>query len=210
MSGFRFYLITDSRNTRHQPHVLLPKLVDRGLQALQVREKSLTPTSLADYAGRLVDVLGEARGAVSLFLNDRADLAVALGFDGVHLRQESLGLERQSPLLRKILRWGVSAHSLAEARAAEEAGAEFITFGPVYTTQSKATYGEPVGLEALMEAATAVRIPLYALGGVTPDRAQECLAAGAHGVATIGAIWNAENPAKELDRFAEALGGFNR
>ncbi len=207
MTGFRFYLITDSRHTRHRPEAHLPALVERGLRGLQVREKSLPPAGLAGYAERLLAALGERRGEVSLFLNDRADLALALGFDGVQLRQESLALERQAPVLRGALRWGVSAHSLAEARAAEAAGAEFATFGPVYATPSKAPYGEPVGLAALEEAARAVELPLYALGGVTPERAGECLAAGAHGVAAIGAVWNAEHPADALERFAEVLGG---
>jgi thiamine-phosphate diphosphorylase len=207
MPLFRFYAITDDAGARRPAAELLPALAAAGLRAVQVREKALAPRALAAHAARLLAALGPARRGVQVFLNDRADLALSLGLDGVHLRGESLALERQAPALRRALLWGVSTHSLAAVRAAEAAGADFVTFGPVYATPSKAAYGEPLGLPALERAARATRVPILALGGVTPARARECLAAGAHGVAAISALWNAPEPVQALLAFREALGG---
>ena len=207
MLPFRFYLITDRRNGRHDPVEWLPRLAERGLRALQVREKDLPPAELAGFCRRLQAALSDSRRGLRLFLNDRADLALALGFAGVHLREESLPLSEQPAPLRNALQFGVSAHSVDGVRAAAAAGAAFATFGPVYETPSKAAYGDPVGLEGLEAAARAAPLPLLALGGVTPERVPECLAAGAAGVAAISAIWNADDPLAALERFREALGG---
>jgi thiamine-phosphate pyrophosphorylase len=203
---FRFYLITDHANARHKPPDALPALARAGLRALQVREKTLSPLAQADYAVRLETALGTWREDLWLFLNDRADLALSLGLDGVHLRNDSLPLERHADVLRHALLFGVSTHSLAGVRAAEAAGADFVTFGPIYDTPSKAAYGEPVGLRALEGVARATRVPIFALGGVTPERTRECLDAGAYGVSAISAIWNAPRPVEALQAFRAALG----
>lgn len=207
MLPFRFYLITDRLNTLGDPLVLLPHLAAAGLRAVQVREKDLAPAELHAYCHELQKVLGEAGAGLRLFLNDRAGLALSLGFAGVQLREESLALADHAPALRTALSFGVSTHSVDGVRAAEEAGADFATFGPVYDTASKAAYGAPVGLKALQQAAAESDLPLLALGGVTPQRARECLEAGAHGVAAISALWDAEHPLAALAAFADALGG---
>jgi thiamine-phosphate pyrophosphorylase len=206
MMPFRFYLITDRRTAAHDARAWLPRLAGAGLRALQVREKDLAPADCFRYGRELRDALGEAFPQFALYLNDRADLALSLGFAGVHLREDSLPLAQQPPLLRERLRFAVSTHSIAGVLAAEAAGAQFATFGPVYETASKAAYGAPVGLKALEQAAARTRLPLFALGGVTPARTRECLNAGAHGVAAISAIWNAADPLAALHEFAAALG----
>ncbi len=153
------------------------------------------------------ELLSEAAAPLRLYLNDRADLALSLGFAGVQLREDSLPLAGHAPALRAALSFGVSTHSVEGVLAAAEAGADFATFGPVYATGSKAAYGEPVGLDALERAAAASTLPLLALGGVTPERTRECLHAGAHGVGAISAVWDAPQPLEALAAFADALGG---
>ncbi len=207
MLPFRFYPITGRLQGRHDPVEWLPRLAGAGLRALQVREKDMPPSGLYGYCRVLQERLGEGGAAFSLFLNDRADLALSLGFAGVHLREESLPLAAHAPALRAGLSFGVSTHSLEGVRAAQAAGADFATFGPVYATGSKGDYGEPVGLGQLERAAAATGLPLLALGGVTPERAGECIAAGAHGVAAISALWDAPEPLAALAAFGEALGG---
>jgi thiamine-phosphate pyrophosphorylase len=211
---FRFYLITDRLHTRGQPGDWLPKLAQAGLRAVQVREKDLAPAALYSLAAQWRDaVAAQACGAqatgvaLEFYLNDNADLALSLGFAGVHLREDSLPLARHEPLLRQRLRFGVSCHSLEAVLAAEQAGAAFATFGPVYETASKAAYGAPVGLGPLERAAARAALPLLALGGVTPERVGACLAAGAWGVAAISAVWDADDPVAALGKFGAALGG---
>ena len=209
MLPFRFYLITDTQGSRQDGTTtiaLLPRLAQAGLRALQIREKHLSPRALADFSAKLQAALG-SRGLPALYLNDRADLALSLGLAGVHLREESLPLVRHAPELRRALRFGVSTHHPEGVRAAEAAGADFATFGPVFPTASKAAYGDPVGLKALEDAARQTRLPLLALGGITPERVADCLAAGAWGVAAIGAVWNAADPVAALRAFERALGG---
>jgi thiamine-phosphate pyrophosphorylase len=206
---FRFYLITDRLHTRGQPGDWLPKLAQAGLRAVQVREKDAAPAALCALVAEWRDAVAAQAPASSLefYLNDRADLALSLGFAGVHLREDSLPLERHAPLLRERLRFGVSCHSAEGVRSAAQAGAAFATFGPVFETASKAAYGAPVGLKGLEHAARASTLPLLALGGVTPERASACLAAGAWGVAAISAVWDADDPVAALGRFGAALGG---
>jgi thiamine-phosphate pyrophosphorylase len=105
----------------------------------------------------------------------------------------------------KRLLVGASTHSLEEARAAEEAGADWVIFGPVYDTPSKRRYGAPQGLVALERVTQAVGVPVIAIGGVTPERVAEVCAAGARGVAVISAILAAEAPAGATRRFLDAL-----
>ena len=207
MESFRFYLISDRHQSRREPMELLPELGRAGLRALQVREKDMAPGELGDYCQSVRAALAMGGGDAKIFLNDRADIALGLGLAGVHLRESSLPLAQQAPILREALLWGVSTHDLAGVQTAQAAGADFVTFGPVFETASKAALGDPVGLENLARVAGSVRIPVLALGGITPERCGPCLEAGASGVAAIGAVWCAPDPVAALMEFKAALGG---
>lgn len=207
MLSFRFYLISDRLHGLHDPVALLPELIDAGLRAMQVREKDLSPAELDDFCRNLLAAVARnGHGAPRFFLNDRADIALSLGFAGVHLRQDSLPLYRQAPWLRNALMWGVSTHTLEGVLGAEAAEADFVTFGPVFPTPSHPE-AEGVGLDGLAEVAAHTHLPVFALGGVTPERVPACLEAGAHGVAAISPIWRAEDPLAVLAAYREALGG---
>ena len=202
---FKLYLITDRHKTFGRPLVAaLEAAAHAGVKVMQLREKDLTPREL--YA-----LATEARGAIApygsrLLINDRADIACAAKLAGVHLTTTSLSPASARCCLPEDALVGVSTHSLVEARFAQEFGADFITFGPVYHTASKAAFGEPKGLDALREICDAVSIPVFALGGVTPDRARACLDAGAHGVAGIGALLDVPSIEDAVAAFADALG----
>jgi thiamine-phosphate pyrophosphorylase len=158
--------------------------VAAGINLIQIREKRLTARVLFELVERTSDL---TRGtSTHLLVNDRADVAVGAGADGVHLTTHSLDAAMIRKTFGKEVLIGTSTHSLAAARFAQEQGADFIVFGPVFETQSKKSFGPPVGLEKLADVARELRgFPVLALGGISVANAQDCFAAGAQGVAGI-------------------------
>lgn len=151
-----------------------------GVPLLQVREKQLSTRGLLDYCRELR--AATAGTGARILLNERWDVALAAGLDGVHLPAHAVTAERVRGQVPAGFLIAVSCHHVAEVEAAR--GADFVVFGPVFATPSKLAYGPPLGLDALREAARCP-IPVLALGGVTADNAAECLAAGVAGVAGI-------------------------
>lgn len=197
---FSLYLITDRRQTQGRPlNEVIEAALQGGVTAVQLREKDLTPRELLDLAGQLRRLTH--RYGARLLVNDRLDIALAVDADGVHLGEAAIDPATARRLLGPERLIGVSCHSVAGALAAQEGGADFITFGPVFPTPSKARYGEPVGVKPLAEAAQRIAIPLFALGGIGRDAVSQLLASGATGIAMISAIIAADNPRAE----AEAL-----
>lgn len=190
---FRVCLITDRRVARGGDVVrAVEEALDGGIRAVQLREKDLGGLALF----RLAEALraATARAGARLLVNDRADVALAVGADGVHLGRASIPPQAARRLLGPGAIIGCSTHGLEELREAEQGGADFVTFGPVYATPSKAAYGPPVGTAALARACRAARIPVFALGGVNAANAPEVLSAGAYGIALISAVIGAADP----------------
>jgi len=190
---FDLYLVTD-RNQTHGRDLLwvLESALDGGVEAIQLREKDLGGGelfSLAEAARKLTQ-----RYHARLLINDRIDLALAVDADGVQLGKASLPIETARSLLgpRKLL--GASSHSLEEAQEAERNGADFILFGPVYFTPSKAPYGSPQGLAALKKVVEKISLPIYAIGGIKPENIADARCAGVRGVALISAVMSAAEP----------------
>jgi thiamine-phosphate pyrophosphorylase len=138
-----------------------------------------------------------ARYNAGLFINDRVDIALAVDADGVQLGIHSIPIDQARKLLGEKMLIGVSCHSRESAIASQEKGADFITYGPVFQTPSKAAYGPPVGIDSLREVTSRLRIPVFALGGITSRNTRQALDASAHGIALISAVIAAENPAEE-------------
>jgi thiamine-phosphate pyrophosphorylase len=160
--------------------------------ALQIRAKGAPASGLRDLA-RAVAPLARAAGAL-LVVNDRLDVALAVGADLVHLGQEDLPLREARRLAGGRIGIGVSTHDLAQAEAAAGGGADYIGYGPVFETSTKSTPEATVGLAQLAEVAAAVRIPVVAIGGITLDRVAAVAAAGAAAAAVIAAIDAAPDP----------------
>jgi len=202
--GFSLYLITDRAAAPRPPADVVEECLAAGLRAVQLREKDLETRDLL----ALADTLREAtqRHGARLIVNDRADVALAAGADGVQRTHASLPVSALRGLAPAGFLVGASVHSEAEARDAAAQGADFIVFGPVYDTASKRRYGPPQGLAALEAVTRAVDRPVLAVGGLTPERVPEVLAAGAAGVAVIGAIYAAARPAEATKAFLDALG----
>lgn len=203
---FRCYLITNRAQTGGRPLVAaVLAAAQAGVRAVQIREKDLSPRQQYALAGEVRDAVRPL--GTRVLVNERADLACAADLDGVHLTSAGLTPAAARGCLRAGALIGVSTHTLVEARFAEASGADFLTFGPVFATPSKAAYGDPRGLAALREVCAAVTIPVFALGGITPARVAACLDAGAHGVAAISALLDVPDIAAAVDAFAAALGG---
>ena len=174
-----------------------------GLQAVQLREKDLNGSQLFELATDLRKIT-RACGAKFL-INDRFDIALAVGADGVHLGRASMPVTVARRILGPDQIIGYSAHDAAEAQQAERDGADFVTFGPVYATPSKAVYGEPLGLVRLAEVAACLNIPVFALGGVKKASTAEVLSVGARGIAVISAIIAAQNPVEETESLLRVI-----
>ena len=204
MIDFSLYLITDRMQTagRALPAVVADALRG-GLRAVQLREKDLAAAQLFEIAVELRQLTREY--GAKLLVNDRVDVALAAGADGVHLGKGGLPVREARRILGSERLIGYSAHSADEALQAQRDGADFVTLGPVYHTPSKAQYGEPLGLSALSEAVRVVAIPVFALGGVKHSSVAEVLSAGAHGVALISAIMAAPNPTVETETLLRTI-----
>ncbi|NJD55434.1 MAG: thiamine phosphate synthase [Nitrospirae bacterium] len=188
---FRLYLITDRKLFSSSEEMLkaIESALEGGVRAVQLREKDLTSRELLAMA---YEVRKQTkRYGAKLFINDRIDIALAVDADGVHLGGNSMPAGAARKASGGTLMIGVSAHSVQEARNAQENGTDFITLGPVYETASKMQYGEPIGTQVLKEATRDVSVPVYAIGGIRTDRIAEVLQQGAYGVALISAILRA-------------------
>jgi thiamine-phosphate pyrophosphorylase len=197
---FSLYLITDRHQTAGRPLAAsVGEALRAGVRAVQLREKDLPTRPLLDLARELRG-LTRKYGA-RLLINDRIDIALAVGADGVHLRADSLPVATARRLLGAHGVIGLSAHTVQEALAGEAAGADFALLGPVYDTPSKRIYGPPIGVGPLEEAVRRCRIPIFAIGGVTAERVGELRRAGTFGVAVISSVLSAavvETAAREL------------
>jgi thiamine-phosphate pyrophosphorylase len=165
-----------------------------GARFLQFREKEMTTRELVETATVMLQLAREF--GAWLVVNDRVDVALAIGADGVHVGESDLPVAEARRILRAEAIIGASAATVESARRAEAEGADYLGVGPIYPTGSKADAGEAIGLGPLAALRAAVSLPLLAIGGITADNAPEVIRAGAHGVAVISAVSDAEDMAR--------------
>jgi thiamine-phosphate pyrophosphorylase len=180
----------------------LEQALEGGVTAVQLREKDLETKKLFDLAEKARELC--ARYHAAFFINDRIDIARAVDADGVQLARMSLPIETARELLGPDRMIGVSTHSLEEARDAEHRGADFVLFGPVFFTPSKAVFGLPQGLLSLKKIVENIVLPVYAIGGIKPQNVREVMDAGSRGVSLISAVMAAVDP-KEAARMMQKL-----
>jgi thiamine-phosphate pyrophosphorylase len=213
---FRLYLITDRRLAPNGDVAAIcertlaaaDEIGMRGAVAIQLREKDLDARPLLEMARALRHVCD--RHGAKLLVNERIDVALAANADGVHLPFDSVGANQARKLLGATRLIGCSTHSPPDVAGAAHEGADFVVFGPVFDPISKGSYGPAWGPTGLAAACRAASIPVFALGGVTPERVGEIYAACDEsarpaGVAAIGSIFQAADPGEVTKSMLRAI-----
>jgi thiamine-phosphate pyrophosphorylase len=196
------YLVTDERVGREARRAVVEQALAAGVRVVQLRDKHALGRALLEEA-RALGALCRAYGAL-LIVNDRADVAVAAEADGVHVGQEDLPLAAARQIVGPDRLVGVSASTVEEAVEAERGGADYVGFGAMFPTPTKAD-AEYAGPQLLAEARRRVRIPLVAIGGITLANLPEVLAAGPDLVAVVSAVFGADDPAGAVRALLAAL-----
>jgi thiamine-phosphate pyrophosphorylase len=195
----------------------IEEIVDAGIDWVQIREKDLSARELAwltqqargiaaKYSARRSSAIRPSLPIlVNVVVNDRLDVALAERAGGVHLGESGLPIAEAKRFIESAVGkhtidqsflGGVSCHSIEAAQAAEQDGADYIFFGPIFATPSKAAFGQPQGLERLAQVCRSVMLPVLAIGGITLQSAESCLAAGAAGIAAIRLFQDASDPSR--------------
>jgi thiamine-phosphate pyrophosphorylase len=203
------YLVTDRHQTGSRDLLaVVAQALRAGVCAVQLREKDLATRDLYDLAGKLVAV---TRGAgAALLVNDRVDVAMAVSADGVHLTRRSLPPKEARALMGPGKLIGISCHSLAEIREAEDGGADFVVLGPIFETPSKTPFGPPLTTSVLRQARANTSLPLLAIGGINSVRVPEIMAAGADGISVISAVMAARDPGTAVTTLLAAVAACDR
>ena len=184
-SNFQLYYITDRTQIKSRTlDERITEAIGAGVDWVQIREKDLPTRSLLALAKSAAE-RARRQGHTQVMVNDRLDVALAAKAHGVHLGTRSMPVELVQRLAPRAFVVGVSCHSLEESLGAQTAGADYILLGPIFATPSKLHYGPPLGLDKLREVTSQLTVPVFALGGITLDRAVLCLQNGAAGIAGI-------------------------
>jgi len=176
-----------------------------GTKIVQLRGKGLSSKELLEQAREIRELTRKA--GATFIVNDRADIALLSDADGVHLGQDDLPIAAARNVLGKDKLIGISTHNIEQALKAEQEGADYVGFGPVFGTTTKTDAEEAKGITALAEVKTRVSIPVIAIGGITLENLREVIDAGANGTAVISAIAKADNIEETTKRFVYAVGG---
>lgn len=168
---------------------------------VQLRDRAASAGEMVSLARRLRGICG----AQQFLVNDRADVALLTGANGVHLPDEGLPVAPVRRLLPRSMLVGRSVHSVAAAREAENDGASYVLAGTIFSSRSHPDR-EPAGVQLISEICSRIALPVLAIGGMTPERVAECVRAGAAGVAAFSAVWDAPEPAAAVRSFRTALG----
>lgn len=198
------HVITDTTIQSRFTHAQLTEMaIEGGADAIQFRQKDGGARELIEAAQTAHAVCTKHR--VSLIVNDRADIALAVGAAGAHFGQDDLPITAARRILPPEMIIGASARTEEKILEAITAGADYIGFGPIYQTSSKPDAERPKGLEALRRMSEIARCPVIAIGGITVETAYDVIRAGAHGIAVISAVCAQVDPAAATRHLREEI-----
>jgi thiamine-phosphate pyrophosphorylase len=194
VTGRRDFPDTAPENSRSALIQKIGAILSGGVDWVQIREKDLSAKDLAAVTRQALSLAAAPRAgrpdAARILVNDRLDIALTERSGGVHLGERSLPVKEAKRLVAlrgagKDFLVGASCHSLDSVKSAEADGVDYVFFGPVFATPSKAAFGAPQGVDRFAEVCSSVSIPVLAIGGITLENAARCFAAGAAGIAAI-------------------------
>ena len=205
----RFHVLTDTVVQDRYSHIELTEMaLAGGADTIQFRSKSGSTRKLIETALKMKELCSKAD--VPLIINDRVDVALASGADGVHLGQDDFPI----PLARKLLGEnaiiGGSAGNIEEAEICFKGGADYLGVGPVFATGSKSDAGPATGIERIKMIVNEFPMPVIAIGGITAAYISELIDAGAHGIAVISAVCLEENPESAARNFSNTLSRYRK
>lgn len=195
-------LVTDRKQCGNRPLAqVVSDAIDGGVNAVQLREKDLPAGELLSLARQLRGVCGTR---ALLLINDRVDVALLSGADGVHLSETGLPVAAVRQLLPPSMRVGRSVHAVNAGRQAELDGADYVIAGTLFPSPSHPDV-TPAGVDLLRNLTRRLTIPVFGIGGITFETAEECWQAGAAGIAVVSSILQADNPRLAAERLAPVV-----
>jgi thiamine-phosphate pyrophosphorylase len=200
---FKLMLVTDRRRTTRPLAETVRMALAGGVDAVQLRERDLSARELYDLALKLREITREAGAA--LIVNQRLDVALAAGADGVHLGWRSLNPSAVRKLAGEKFLIGISCHNEPQIHSAEATHANYALLGPVFHTPSKEGLVRPIGLVPLKDLVSGAKIPVLAIGGITPENVAQVMEIGVAGIAAISALVAAEDPAAAARAFRKEM-----
>ncbi len=202
LTASRLYVLLDGRKSIDEFEELARQLIEAGVDVLQLRDKRLADRELIDRARRLRKL---THGTPTLLIiNDRPDIAALVRADGVHVGQDELSVKDARTIVGPEMLIGVSTHSIAQARQAVLDGANYIGVGPTFPSGTKQFEHFP-GVELLRAVAAEIRLPAFAIGGITKENVGQVLAAGCTRIAVSGAVIEAKHPVRAAKEFKTEL-----
>ncbi|MDH3215690.1 MAG: thiamine phosphate synthase [Candidatus Krumholzibacteria bacterium] len=200
----RLHVITDEHVQHRFSHLRIAELaIAGGADTIQLRDKSVGSKALIQTAKAMCSLCHDA--GVLLIINDRPDVAMAVGADGVHLGQNDVPIPVARALIGPSKLIGGSASTLGEALQVQKEGADYVGFGHIYATSSKIKTGPPQGVGPLRSVCEALHIPVVAIGGITTDNMGPVVDAGVWGVAVVGSVCAAQDPKRATKQLKDAL-----
>jgi thiamine-phosphate pyrophosphorylase len=204
LPDWRLYLVTDRGLARGRSIAWVVEAAVRGgVTAVQLREKSCSTRDFVRLGRELKSLL--AAHQVPLIVNDRVDLALEIGADGVHIGQHDMDPRRARSLLGPDAIIGLSIETIEQARAAASLDVDYLGVGPVFATATKTDAAPPLGLAALAEIRAITRHAIVAIGGIGLENARQTIVSGADGVAVVSAICAADDPERAARELRQAI-----
>ena len=201
----KVYAIMDSALLKTTELACAEILAQAGVELIQYRNKSATSRQLFEVSQLLSNFLS-AR-SVRFIVNDRADIAALVRATGVHVGQQDLGVEAARDICGQDCWVGVSTHTLEQVRRAAETSADYIAVGPIFATATKLHPDPVVGIDFIREARRLTQKPIVAIGGITAERVEEVLDAGADSLAVAGDLLNSDSPGNRAREYLDRIAG---